>query len=354
VTQRLDKLRQRIAEANADALLVTHSANVRYLSGFTSPADARILVTLDKVLFITDGRYIAQAKQEVTLETQIIPAATTAMEYLAELVKPYKLAVEASHMTLEFATLLKEKTGREVLPTKNLVTDLRLIKTPEELGFLRASAALTDKAFSYILNVLDAGMTEVEVALELERFLRKQGSEGVAFEVIVASGERSAMPHGRASQKVMGMGELVTMDFGAVLHGYHSDMTRTVGLGDVPEDQQALYAAVLETQELALAAIAPKKNGKAIDQLARDHFKKYGLEEYFVHSLGHGVGLEIHEGPTLSQRKEDILELGMTVTVEPGVYVPGKAGVRIEDLVVVTEHGCERLSHSPKTYLALS
>jgi Xaa-Pro aminopeptidase len=351
----LETLRKSIAAANADALLVTHPANVRYLSGFTSPEDARVLVTPDKVLFITDGRYTVQAQQEVTLETQIIPTSTiTVLEYLANLVKPYKLAVEANHMTLAFAGAIKEKSGREVIPTTNLVTDLRLIKTPRELDFMRESAALTDKAFTYILNVLDAGMTEIEVALELERFLRKQGSEGVAFDIIVASGERSAMPHGLASQKVIGMGELVTLDFGAVLHGYHSDMTRTVGMGDVPDDQQALYTAVLETQELALANIAPKKNGKAIDQLARDNFKKHKLDEYFVHSLGHGVGLEIHEGPTLSQRKEDILEPGMTVTVEPGVYVPGKAGVRIEDLVVVTAQGCERLSHSPKTYLSIS
>jgi Xaa-Pro aminopeptidase len=351
----LETLRQSIAKHNADALLVTHPANVRYLSGFTSPQDARILVTLDKILFITDGRYTVQAQQEVTLETQIIPTSkVTVIDYLAELVKPYKLAVEANHMTLDVAKAFQEKSGRDVIATMNLVTDLRLIKSPQELDFMREAAALADKAFTYILNVLDTGMMEIEVALELERFLRKQGSEGVAFDIIVASGERSSMPHGLASQKIIQMGELVTLDFGAKLHGYHSDMTRTVGMGDVPDDQQELYAAVLETQELALAQIGPKKNGKVIDQIARDNFKKYKLDEYFVHSLGHGVGLEIHEGPALSQRKEDILEVGMTVTVEPGVYVPGKAGVRIEDLVVVTAQGCERLSHSPKTYLSIS
>jgi Xaa-Pro aminopeptidase len=350
----LSNLRQKIAEAKADALLVTQSANIRYLSQFSAPKDARVLVTMDKVLFITDGRYTVQAQQEVKLETHITQTSSPVMEQIAELVKPYRLAVEADDMTLAFANFLKEKTGREVIPTANFIKDMRLIKTPQELDFMRDAAALADKAFTYILNVLDSGMTEIEVALELERFLRKQGSEGVAFDIIVASGERSAMPHGLASQKTIQMGELVTLDFGAVLHGYHSDMTRTVGMGDVPDDQQALYAATLETQELALAAIAPKKSGKVIDQLARDNFKKHGLEDYFVHSLGHGVGLEIHEGPTLSQRKEDILEAGMIVTVEPGVYVPGKAGVRIEDLVVITANGCERLSHSPKTYLAIS
>jgi Xaa-Pro aminopeptidase len=350
----LSTLRQKIAEAKADALLVTQPANVRYLSHFSAPKDARVLVTMDKVLFITDGRYTVQAQQEVKLETHITQAGSPMMEQMAELVKPYKLAVEADHMTLDFATFLKEKLGREVTPTANFIKDMRLIKTPQELDFMRDAAALADKAFTYILNVIDSGMTEIEVALELERFLRKQGSEGVAFDIIVASGERSAMPHGLASQKTLQMGELVTLDFGAVLHGYHSDMTRTVGMGDVPDDQQALYAATLETQELALAAIGPKKSGKVIDQLARDNFKKHGLEEYFVHSLGHGVGLEIHEGPTLSQRKEDFLEAGMIVTVEPGVYIPGKAGVRIEDLVVVTANGCERLSHSPKTYLAIN
>jgi Xaa-Pro aminopeptidase len=351
----IEQLRQKIAKANADALLVTQPANVRYLSGFTSPEDARILITPEKVLFITDGRYIVQAQQEVKLETLIIPTSTTpVMDFLANLVRPYKLAVEANHMTLEVATALKEKSGRDVIPTNNLVTDFRLVKTPQEIDYLREAASLTDKAFTYILNVLDAGMTEIEVALELERFLRKQGSEGVAFDIVVASGERSAMPHGVASQKMIHMGELVTLDFGAVLHGYHSDMTRTVGMGDVPDDQQAMYAAVLEAQELALATIAPKKSGKVIDQIARDSLKKHKLDEYFVHSLGHGVGLQIHENPALSQRREDFLEVGNTVTVEPGVYVPGKAGVRIEDLVVVTATGCERLSHSPKTYLSIS
>ncbi len=354
-----------MAKANADALLVTQPANVRYLSGFTTPEDARILITPEKVLFITDGRYTLQAQQElkqqevknpeVMLETLIIPTSTTpVIDYLANLAKPYKLAVEANHMTLDVATALKEKSGRDVIPTNNLVTDLRLIKTPQEIESMRESAALTDKAFTYILNVLDAGMTELEVALELERFLRKQGSEGVAFNIVVASGERSSMPHGVASQKTIHMGELVTLDFGAVINGYHSDMTRTVGMGDVPDDQQELYAAVLETQELALAATASKKSGKVIDQLARDNLKKHDLEQFFVHSLGHGVGLQIHENPVLSQRREDFLETGMTVTVEPGVYVPGKAGVRIEDLVVVTATGCERLSHSPKTYLSIS
>ncbi len=351
----INLLREKIAEANADALLVTQPANVRYLSGFTTPQDARILVTPEKVLFITDGRYTLQAQQEVRLETLIIPTSTTPItEYLANLVKPYKLAVEANHMTLDVATAIKEKSGRDVIPTYNLVTDLRLIKSPRELEYMREAAALADKAFTYILNILDAGMTEIEVALELERFLRKQGSEGIAFDIIVASGERSSMPHGLASQKTIQMGELVTLDFGAVIHGYHSDMTRTVGIGEVPDDQQALYAAVLETQELALATIGPKKSGKVIDQLARDNFKKHHLEQYFVHSLGHGVGLEIHESPVLSQRREDFLEAGMMVTVEPGVYVPNKAGVRIEDLVVVTATGCERLSHSPKTYLSIS
>ncbi|MGL4611114.1 MAG: M24 family metallopeptidase [Trueperaceae bacterium] len=350
----LETLREHIAKADAHALLVTQPANVRYLSKFTTPEDAYVLVTLDKVLFITDGRYTVQAAQEVTLETHITQPGSPVQTQVAELAKPYKLAVEADAITLAFATHLQETLKREVIPTSNLIKNMRLIKSAQEIEFIRESAALTDKAFNYILNVLDTGMTEIEVALELERFLRKQGSEGVAFDIAVASGERSAMPHGVASQKTIGMGELVALDFGAVLHGYHSDMTRTVGMGEVPDDQQALYAAVLETQELALSQIAPKKSGKAIDQLTRDHFKKRGLEQYVVHSLGHGVGLEIHEGPTLSQRQEDFLDVGMVVTVEPGLYVPGKAGVRIEDLVVVTENGCERLSHSPKTYLSIT
>jgi Xaa-Pro aminopeptidase len=349
----VNRLREKIAEVKAEALLVTQPANVRYLSGFTSPADARVLVTEDKVLLITDGRYIHQAKEESRLETLITTAQETWLDKVAELAKPYSLAIESDHLSVEYFNGLKEKIGREPLATKGLVNSFRLIKTPQELALIRDAAHIADQAFSYIINFITPGVTEIEVALELERYIRKHGAES-AFEIIVASGVRSSMPHGHASTKPIATGELVTLDFGAKLEGYHSDMTRTIGVGEVPDEQQEMYAALLSVQEAALNAIATDQDGKAIDAMVRENLKQHKLDTYFTHGLGHGVGLDIHEGPRMSPRESEILKAGMTVTVEPGVYIPGKYGARIEDLVVVTESGCERLSTSTKVFLSVN
>ena len=349
----LNELRQKISEAGADALLVTAPANVRYLSGFTSPADGRILVTEDAATLITDGRYIAQVNEESRLPTDIVASSAGWLERVTELAQPYTLAVEADHLTVKQFQELKEKLGREPVPTTGFVTDFRLLKTPEELGLIREAARIADEAFAHILTFIRAGLSEVEVALELEAFMRRAGAERKAFDITVASGRRSSMPHGTASPKMIQDGELVTLDFGAVVNGYNSDMTRTVAVGQVSERDRQLYDAVLDAQEVALAALGPNKDGKAVDAVARETLKKYDLEAHFTHSLGHGVGLEVHEAPSLTFRKSDILKPGMVVTVEPGVYLPGEAGVRIEDLCVITETGYERLSKSSKEFLSL-
>ena len=351
----LNQLRQKMSEAKAEALLVTQPANVRYLSGFSSPEDGRVLLTEDKVLLITDGRYIQQAKEESRLETLITTPQENWVDKVAELAKPYKLAIESDHLVVEYFHHLKEKTAQEPISTKGLVNTFRLIKNPQELAFIKEAAHITDQAFSYIINFIGPGVTEIEVALELERYIRKHSAES-AFSIIVASGVRSSMPHGLASNKAIQAGELVTLDFGAKLEGYHSDMTRTIGVGDVSDEQQAMYAALLEAQETALTAIAPGKDGKDIDALVRETLKKHNLDTYFTHGLGHGVGLEIHEGPRMSPRSpkgSEMLKNGMTVTVEPGVYLPGQYGARIEDLIVISDHGCERLSHSTKVFLSV-
>lgn len=348
---RLERLRAAIAKLGADALLVTRPANVRYLSGFTTPADGRVLVSMEQARLITDGRYIAQAQEEARLETDIVRSSAGWLERVTELAAGQRLAVEADHLTLEQFRQLEERL--EVVPSKNLVNDLRVIKSAEEAELIRQAARLTDEAFSHILNVLRAGMTEVEVALELEGYLRRAGADGVAFDITVASGYRSAMPHGTASSKTIERGELVTLDYGARLGGYCSDMTRTVALGPVSDEHRRLYDAVLEAQEAALAAVVPGEDGKAIDALARKVLEGYDLAQHFTHGLGHGVGLEIHEAPTLSFRQSHLLEPGMSATIEPGVYLPGDAGVRIEDLLLVTETGFELLSHSPKAFLQL-
>lgn len=347
----LERLREEIAKLGADALLVTQPANVRYLSGFSSPEDGRVLVTEDKALLLTDGRYTAQATEESRLELEITSSSSTWQNVIGDKLKGRKLAVEAEHLTLATFGSLSEKLGKEPIPSKGLLSKFRLIKTPQEIDTLREAARLTDGAFEHILNVIKTGMQEVEVALELEAFMRKNGAEDKSFDIIVASGYRSAMPHGVASNKVIEAGDLVTLDFGAKVDGYHADMTRAVAIGEVNGELRRMYDAVLDAQQTALDALAPGKDGKDIDGLAREVLDGYGLKDYFVHSLGHGVGLEVHEDPRLSQQVSQTLQAGMAVTVEPGVYVAGQGGVRIEDLAVMTEGGFERLSLSDKTFV---
>lgn len=334
-----------------DMLLVTKPANVRYLSGFTSPEDGQVVVSAEGMLLLTDSRYTVQAEQESRIPLRIFRQEDKRMAP-ADLLKG-RVGVEAQHMNLAYLEALKERSAAEYVPTQGLVEKFRQVKSPDEIEKIRAAAALADRAWSHVLSYLKPGVCEKDIALELESFMRRQGAEDAAFEIIVASGERGAMPHGVASSKKLARGELVTLDFGALVEGYHSDMTRTVALGKTSKKLKQLYHAVLEAQEEALAQVGSGKSGKELDAVARGVLQEKGYGEYFVHSLGHGVGLAVHEGPSLSALSEDVLALGNVVTVEPGAYVKGLGGVRIEDLVLVTESGQEVLSKSSKSWLEL-
>lgn len=343
----LEALRDRMREAGAEALLVSQPENVRYLSDFRSPEDARVLITGTEVQLVTDGRYLAQAAEETSLEVLITPSSDW-MTFTIERIAGKRLAVEGDHLTYDQVLRCAEVLESEPIPLNHLLRDIRMVKTEREVERLREAARLTDAAFDHILGFIGAGKREVEIALELERFLRLSGAEGVGFDIIVASGERSAMPHGTASQRVIESGDLVTMDFGAVLDGYHADMTRAVAIGALNGRLGLMYEAVHRAQETALQAVGPGKSGRELDEAARAVLADYDLEAFYTHGLGHGVGLAIHEAPSLSVRSDAVLQAGMTVTIEPGVYLPGEGGVRIEDLVVVTDEGYERLSMSPK------
>jgi Xaa-Pro aminopeptidase len=347
---RLNRLRERLAATGADALLVTTPANVRYLSDFGTPEDAVVLVRNADAVLLTDGRYTAQAQEQSALPFETV---TGLVEAAAERAGPSKLAVEGDAMNLTQYRSLAKQLGYEPIVTEGLFTPLRLVKSADEIDKLREAARITDLAFEAAVAMMRPGVTEVEVALELERTMRLNGADGSAFDIIVASGVRGAMPHGTASQKKLATGELVTLDFGAVVDGYHADMTRTVAIGSVGAEERRLFDAVLEAQKAALAAVAPGKTGREIDKVARDILAGHGMAEQFSHSLGHGTGLVIHEGPRLSSRSEDVLQPGMVVTVEPGVYFPGFTGLRIEDLAIVTTDGHEVLSHSPKEFRSL-
>ncbi|MBX3141668.1 MAG: aminopeptidase P family protein [Trueperaceae bacterium] len=340
-------LRERLRAAGADALLVTNPPNVRYLSAFSAPEDGAVLLTQDAVTLYTDARYTTQAGQEVAIQIEVVPSID---EAVADKLAGRRLAVEGEHMTLGRNRAIARRLGSEPVAVDGFFTALRTVKSEREVAALREAARVTDEAFSAALAMMGPGVREIEVALCLESAMRLAGAEGSAFDIIVASGTRGAMPHGVASQKELAAGELVTLDFGAVVNGYHADMTRTVAVGAVGAEERRLFEAVLEAQEASLAALAPGRTGREIDAVARAALARHGLEEYFTHSLGHGTGLVIHEEPRLSKKSDTVLQPGMIVTVEPGVYLPGFTGLRIEDLAVITSDGHEVLSRSPKGF----
>ena len=345
MTDRLARLRAAMAERSLPAFLVTTPPGVRWLSGFTSPEDARVLVTPDDAWLLTDGRYTAQAAEESSIEPVID---RDWMDQLAARLPHGTVAVEAEHLTLAAAAKLAGKLGHEPIRTDDMVGRLRRVKDANELDAIRRAARLTDRAYEHALTQVRPGVREIDVALEIERFVRTNGGDGMAFDIIVASGHRSAMPHGLASTKEIADGELVTLDMGARWQGYCADMTRTIGVGSVSDAHRSMFDDVLAAEEAALAQVGPDAVARDLDAVARGVLGERGRADAFVHSLGHGVGLVVHEGPGLSARSDDVLAAGMVVTIEPGVYYPGDAGVRVEDLVVVTDDGHDVLSSAPK------
>lgn len=347
---RLSELRTAMGRASADALLVTTPANVRWLTGFSTPEDGRVLITASEALLLTDFRYDVQANQESALPVLIT------QDWQAEVVRLTgngMLAIEADHLTVAVKEQLDSRLGETTIALQDVFREQRMRKADFEIELLREAAAITDRAFEHILGFMKPGLRELDVALELSRFMRDAGAEGDSFDIIVAGGERSAMPHGVASDRVLKTGDLVTMDFGANYRGYHADMTRAVALGPIDARLEFMYDAVLEALLQAREVLRPGLAGREVDAAARAVLQKHGLAELFTHSLGHGTGLVIHEEPRLSSRSDTVLEPGMVVTVEPGVYENGFGGVRIEDMCVLTEDGHETLSHSPRELITL-
>jgi Xaa-Pro aminopeptidase len=352
IEQRLARLRAAMAEAQLPAFLVTQIDNVGYLSGF-SGSSAALVVTPDTALFFTDGRYATQAQRECPgFEVRQSDMTQSLMDRVTAEVKGLGIptvGIEGNSITVnQLEAMQKGLEGVELKPTSDVVETLRRIKDEGEIERIRAACGIVDRAFEYILGQLRPGISEREVAAELEYWMKKAGSEDEAFPTIVASGARSALPHGRASGKLLEKGDLITFDFGARVGGYHSDLTRTVVLGQATERQREVYEVVLDAQMAALAALRPGMTGKEADQVARDRIAAHGLGENFSHGLGHGLGRHVHDHPALSQRAEITLEPGMVVTVEPGVYLEGWGGVRIEDDVVLRDGGIEILTHAPK------
>ena len=352
--ERIKKLRSRINKAEIDALLINNAQNRQYLTGFTGTAGA-VLISEDKAQLITDFRYIEQAEEEVSA-CEIVEQDDKRLETVEQLLTELeveRLGFEADEVSYQQYQKYQEELDVELVATTDVVKELRQIKDSNELEKIRQAVEITDDAFKHIQEKLKVGAREREIALELEFFQKRAGAEGNAFDFIVASGLRGALPHGVASDKELAAGELVTMDFGAVYQSYHSDMTRTVLVGaDEPtKKQKEIYDLVLKAQKKAIEAIEPGKTGAEIDKVARDIIAEAGYGPNFGHGLGHSLGLEIHEKPRFSRKDETVLEAGMVITVEPGVYIPDWGGVRIEDIIVVTAEGCEILTNSTKELL---
>lgn len=351
---KLKKVRNLLMEYEIDALLVTNPFNRRYMTGFTGTAGV-VLISMDDAVFITDFRYTEQAEKEID-GFRIVQHPRTIIEEVAEQSKKMALETvgfEKDDLTFGQYELYRDKLEADLKPVSGIVEKLRMVKTEEELAVLRQAAKIADDAFAHICTYIRPGITELEVSNELEMYMRSQGAASSSFSTIVASGLRGALPHGVATDKVIEMGELVTLDFGALYNGYISDITRTIAVGQPSEKLKEMYEVTLAAQELALKEIKPGMTGIEADAIARDYIKSKGYGEAFGHSTGHGIGLEVHEGPALSFRSGTVLEPNMVVTVEPGIYLPGIGGVRIEDDIIMTENGNERLTHSPKELIIL-
>lgn len=347
---RLRRLRDEIASRDLDAFLVTDRVNVRYLSGFTG-SYAVLVVSTDAAYLLTDSRYVEQAAGETygcTVE-QIDLGFVPGVADLIGRMDVAALGFEGSSITFaEWQDLNEAVDGIELVPIENLVACFRQIKDDGETAVIRRAASLADQAFTHVSGIIRPGSTEREVALEIDYFMKSHGAEEAAFETLVAEGARSALPHAKPTDRVIREGEFVIMDFGARVDGYHSDITRTLLFGAADDRRLEVYEIVLEAQQKAIAAIRPGLQGWQIDTVAREYIGERGYGGFFGHGLGHGLGLEVHDGRILTSKSEVVLAPGMVVTVEPGIYIPGWGGVRIEDDVLVTESGVEVLTHSSR------
>lgn len=357
--ERIQQLLLKMQDQNIDAMLIGSGANRRYISGFTG-SNAMLYLSSKRQVLITDFRYIEQAKIE-SHPFEIINQTSkgligTALQIAKEDSARY-IGFESDHTNYTSSLEFSKYPSFEFIPTKHLIEQLRQIKDDKEIEALRKAEHIGDLAFSHIVDFIKSyykqGLTEKDVALEIEYRMRKKGAEGISFNAIVAGGTRSALPHAQPTDQSFKPGDFIVLDFGCIYQGYCSDMTRTMIIGEPTKKQSEIYQTVLHAQLEALKCIKPGVLGKEVDQVARDIITQAGYGTYFGHGLGHSTGLEIHENPRFSPLETTMIQKGMVITVEPGIYVPHLGGVRIEDLVVITEDGMENLTHSTKELIII-
>lgn len=356
----MDKFRElfEVLPEDIQAVMITSDVNRRYFTGMKS-SDGTILAFRDKAYLIIDFRYIEKARKTVT--TAEVIEQERLFEQINSLMKKHganRVAIESQTMTVmglsrirEFLDLYIDIDESDQLSVA--INSLRVIKSDYEIDCIKRAQRIAEKSLRDILEIIEEGMTEREIALELNHRMFINGAEDLSFETIVLSGENTSMPHGVPSDRIVRRGDFILMDFGAVFNGYHSDMTRTVCVGEPSSEMREIYDIVLESQKLALDKARSGITGEELDSIARSFIEKHGYGQFFGHSLGHGVGLEIHEFPNVSQRNKNLLPVGSVVTIEPGIYLEGKFGVRIEDFVVLDENGCENMTNFPKDLICL-
>ncbi len=353
---RLQQFERTIEAARLDGFLVTHPANLRYLCGYTG-SNGLLLFFRCRRTFFTDGRYTAQAREEVR-GARVIIAKASLLQAAARLMQSpqgARIGFEADCTTVAVADAMRKGVPKKVAlkATSGMVMRQRLIKDEDELRIIRLAVATGGEVFEKALESIRPGVRETEVAGDLEFAARQAGTDGMSFETIVASGPRSALPHGRATAEPIPARGFVVVDSGVILRGYCSDMTRTVHVGRIGRQQRKWYEAVLEAQLAGIAAVKPGQKAGEVDRAARQTLRRCKLDKFFTHSTGHGVGLEIHEPPRLGKGQTEELQPGMVVTIEPGIYIPGQGGIRIEDMVLVTASGCEVLTQVKKELIEI-
>lgn len=353
IKDRITNLRNRLAAQNIEAFLLCKPENVRYLSGFTGGDDARLFITGQHKYIISDSRYREQIARE-SPDWDLIEEKNFDSSQLSLLAANFtNLGFESQALSYDTYQSLASKLKAELIPLTGLVETDRVIKDEEELILIRKAAAIGDEVFKEIVSQIRPGLSEREIASQIAYLLRQKGCEKEAFATIVVAGENAALPHGSPGQTLITDGNMITMDYGGFYQGYLADMTRTVAVGKMPPDFYDKYMAVLEAQELGVSLVKAGISCKYLDKAVRNRLQQFGLDEYFLHGTGHGVGLEVHEQPTVSQRSDAILLPGMVITIEPGIYIKGWGGIRIEDTVIVKENGCEVVTHSDKVILKI-
>jgi Xaa-Pro aminopeptidase len=354
-TQRIDALRSTFNMRKLDAFITSSPASLRYLCGY-SGSNGLLIITAETSWFFTDFRYQESMQTEVHAEKKF----TGKGSLLQSAVKRNlfaglrSLGFEKEHLTVTGLENIRSMlTGKRIVLTSGVVEQLRSVKDESEIATLKKAFDISDRVFQKVLGIIRPGLTELEISAEISYLHKKYGAENDSFDVIAASGVRGSLPHGTATEKRIAKNEFITLDFGCLVHGYHSDMTRTICVGRPTAEMKKVYAIVLEAQQRGCDAVKEGVAARKIDSVSRRYIASYGYGKYFGHSLGHGVGLDIHELPRIAPKSREILNSGNVITIEPGIYLPQQFGIRIEDTVVVRKEGCEVLTGSPKELIII-